>query len=265
MRVENPAHRAIMRARVVRTERVTKHFINVTLGGEDLAGFEFLGRDQFVRLFLTRPGQEALTLPTATDRRWVSQLYDMPKERQPYVRNYSVRRFDPDALEMDIEFVDHGEGGPASAWARDARPGDEIGLLTDGVYYLPSPGSEVQLLVGDESALPAIVSILEQAPETLRALVYLEVPSADDVRPLRPLPGVEVHWLARTDPHGVPGRLALEAVRAADLPREHLYCFVAGENALPTGLRRHLVRERGVAKDDITFIGYWKHGQAVTD
>lgn len=265
MRVENPAHRAIMRARVVRTERVTKHFINVTLGGEELAGFEFLGRDQFVRLFLTRPGQDRLTLPTATDRRWVSQLYDMPKERQPYVRNYSVRRFDAPAREMDIEFVDHGEGGPASAWARAARPGDEIGLLTDGVYYLPSPGAGFQLLVGDESALPAIVSVLEQAPETLVARVYLEVPSADDVRPLRSLPGVEVHWLARTDPHEVPGRLALEAVRAADLPQERMYCFVAGENALPTELRRHLVRERGVSKDDITFIGYWKHGQAVTD
>ena len=265
MRVENPDHRAVMRARVVRTERVTKHFINVTLGGEDLAEFEFLGRDQFVRLFLPRPGQDRLTLPTAADRRWVAQLYAMPKRHQPFVRNYSVRRFDASALEMDIEFVDHGEGGPASAWARSARPGDEIGLLTDGVYYLPSPGTGFQLLVGDESALPAIVSVLEQAPETLNAHVYLEVPSADDVRQLRPLPGVRVHWLPRTDPHGVPGRLALEAVRAADLPQERMYCFVAGENALPTELRRHLVRERGVAKGDISFMGYWKHGQAVTD
>ncbi|MDT0328468.1 siderophore-interacting protein [Nocardiopsis lambiniae] len=265
MRVENPSHRAVMRADVVRTERITEHFVNVTLGGDELADFEFLGRDQFVRLFLPRPGQERVHLPTVADRRWVSQLYAMPKERQPYVRNYSVRRFDPSALEMDIEFVDHGEGGPASAWARNARPGDGIGLLTDGVYYLPSPGSGTQLLVGDESALPAIVSILEQAPEGLRARVYLEVPSAADVRPLRSLPGVEVHWLPRTDPHEVPGRLALEAVRAADLPGERPYCFIAGENALPTELRRHLVRERGVAKDDITFIGYWKHGQAVTD
>ncbi|MFW6642407.1 siderophore-interacting protein [Nocardiopsis algeriensis] len=255
----------MIRARVVRTERISKHFVNITVGGEELSSFEFLGRDQFVRIFLPRPGQERLHMPTAADRRWVAQLYAMPESRRPYVRNYSVRRFDPAALEMDIEFVDHGDAGPASAWARAAAPGDEIGLLAEGVYHLPPPGTDWQLLVGDESALPAVVSILEQAPEDLRAQVYLEIPTPDDERPLRRLPGVDVHWLVRTDPHDVPGRLALETLRGADLPEGRPYCFVAGENALPTGLRRHLVRERKVPKADITFVGYWRHGQAASD
>lgn len=265
MRVEQPGHRAMIRTRVLRTERLTKHFVLVTLGGAELTDFEFLGRDQFVRLFLPRRGQDRLYMPEAADRRWVEQLYAMPPSRQPHVRNYSVRRFDPEALEMDLEFVDHGDAGPASAWASAACPGDEVGVLADGVYYQPPEGVDRHLLVGDESAVPALLSILEQAPEDLRGHAYLEVPSVDDVRPVIAPSGVRVHWLPRADPHTVPGRLALETVSAAPLPQGRPYCFVAGENALPTGLRRVLVREHGVPKDDITFVGYWRHGKAAMD
>ncbi|WP_017573752.1 siderophore-interacting protein [Nocardiopsis halotolerans] len=265
MRVEQPGHRAMIRTRVVRTERLSKHFVTVTLGGAELADFAFLGRDQFVRLFLPRAGQERLHMPASADKRWFEQLRAMPPSRQPHVRSYSVRRFDAEALEMDVEFVDHGDAGPASAWASAAVPGDEAGLLADGVYYLPPEDADWQLLVGDESAVPALVSILEQAPADLRALVYLEVPSPDDVRTLPRLPGVEVHWLPREDAHAVPGQLALETVRAAELPEGRPYCFLAGENALPTGLRRTLVREHGVPKEDIAFIGYWRHGRAALD
>lgn len=265
MRIEHPAHRAMIRTRVVRTERVSAHFVTVTLGGDELAGFDYLGRDQFVRLFLPREGQERLHMPADADKRWVEQLYAMPDERRPHVRSYSVRRFDPHARELDLEFVDHGDGGPASAWAASAAPGDEAGVLADGVYYVPSEGTDWQLLVGDESAVPALVSILEQAPADLRALVFLEVPSPDDVRQLPALPGVEVRWLARTDPRALPGALALETVRAAEFPRGRPFCFVAGENALPTGLRRVLVRERGVPKSDIAFVGYWRHGASAMD
>ncbi|MCY9783333.1 siderophore-interacting protein [Nocardiopsis sp. EMB25] len=265
MRVEQPSHRAMLRTRVVRTERTSEHFVTVTLGGEDLADFPYLGRDQFVRVFLPREGQDRLHMPTSADRKWVVQLYAMPKSRRPHVRNYTVRGFDPERRELDMEFVDHGDAGPASAWAGAARPGDEMGILAEGAYYQPSEDADWQLLVGDESAVPALVSILEQAPDDLRAQVYMEVPSEDDVRDLTAPPGVSVHWLPRTDPHAVPGALALETVMAADLPGGRPYCFVAGENKLATGLRRHLVRERDVPKPDISFIGYWRHGRAAMD
>ncbi|WP_047870828.1 siderophore-interacting protein, partial [Nocardiopsis sp. RV163] len=175
MRVEQPGHRAMIRARVVRTERLSKHFVTVTLGGPGLADFAFLGRDQFVRLFLPRAGQDRLHMPADAGKRWFEQLRAMPPGRQPHVRSYSVRRFDPEALEMDIEFVDHGDAGPASAWASAAVPGDEAGMLADGVYYLPPEEADWHLLVGDESAVPALLSILEQAPHHLRGQAYLEV------------------------------------------------------------------------------------------
>lgn len=251
----------MIRARVVRTARTTDHFITVTLGGEELAGFEFLGLDQCTRILFAREGQDRLHLPDASsDDGWVAEFRAMPDERRPHVRNYTVRRFDAAALEMDIEFVAHGDEGPASAWALGARPGDELGLLAEGIYYLPSEEADWHLLVGDESAVPALLSILEQAPADLRGRAYLEVPSSADVREVRAPAGVEVRWLARDGAHAVPGALALETVRAAELPEGRPYCFVAGENALPTGLRRILVRERDVPKDDITFVGYWRAG-----
>ncbi|OOC57048.1 NADPH-dependent ferric siderophore reductase [Nocardiopsis sinuspersici] len=259
--MRHPSRRTMIRTRVARTERTTDHFLTVTLTGEELAEFEFLGLDQCTRILFPRPGQDRLYLPEAAeDDGWVAEFRAMPDDRRPHVRNYTVRRFDPDALEMDIEFVAHGDGGPASAWALAAREGDELGLYPEGVYYLPSEDTDWQLLVGDESAVPALLSILEQAPEEMRGQAFLEVPSDADVRPVRAPAGVEVRWLPRTDPHAVPGRLALETVRGIEPPGGRPYCFVAGENALPTELRRTLVRERGVPKEDVSFIGYWRHG-----
>jgi NADPH-dependent ferric siderophore reductase len=251
----------MVRARVVRTEQTTDNFVTVTVGGEELAGFEFMGLDQCTRILFARPGQDRLHLPQASaDDGWVAEFRAMPEDRRPHVRNYTARRFDAEALEMDIEFVAHGDEGPASAWALGARPGDELGLLAEGIYHLPPEDADWHLLVGDESAVPAILSILEQSPRDLRGLAFLEVPSSADVREVDAPAGVEVRWLARDGAHTVPGQLALETVSGAALPEGRPYCFVAGENGLPTGLRRFLVKERGVAKEDIAFIGYWRAG-----
>ncbi|GAA1467954.1 siderophore-interacting protein [Nocardiopsis exhalans] len=265
MRIQSPRHRQMIRARVTRTERTTDHFVTVTVSGPDLARFEFLGLDQCVRVFLRRPGQEKLVLPDSDPDSWYPEYREMADDVRPYVRNYTMRRFDARALELDIEFVAHGDGGPASAWAISASEGDEVGLYPEGIYYLPPADADWHLLVGDESAVPALLSIVEQAPRELRAQVYLEVPSPRDVRPVQAPPGVEVHWLPREDAHATPGRLALETVSRAALPEGRPYCWVAGENALPTGLRRTLVRDHAVPKDDITFVGYWRAGVAGVD
>ncbi len=262
LRMQFPENRRMMRTRVSRVERTTDNFVTVTVQGPDLAHFEFLGRDQCVRVFFARPGQERLTLPEYDGEGWFPQYKQMPDDVRPYVRNYTMRRFDPDTLELDIEFVAHGDQGPASAWALSACEGDELGLFPECIYYLPPTQAEWHLLVGDESAVPALLAILEQAPEDLRAQVFLEVPSAADVRPVRAPEATQVHWLPRQDPHATPGRLALSTVQSSDLPDGRPYCWVAGENGLPTGLRRTLVREHGVPKEDITFVGYWREGVA---
>ncbi|MFJ6437761.1 SIP domain-containing protein [Streptomyces sp. NPDC091416] len=120
-----------------------------------------------------------------------------------------------------------------------------------------------QLLVGDESALPAIGAILEQSAADLPAEVFLEVPSPEDIRnDVTAPPGSIVHWLPRTDAGAKPGTLALDAVKQARLPDGPFYAWAAGESSLATGIRRHLVGERCVAKSDISFRGYFSHGRA---
>jgi NADPH-dependent ferric siderophore reductase len=127
---------------------------------------------------------------------------------------------------------------------------------------LPAAGrGSWQLLAADESALPAVLAILEGAPPDLAAEVFLEVPAKSDIREVEAPPGVRVHWLPRLRA-GRPGTLALQAVREAGLPLERAYAWVAGEAALATGVRRHLVRDRGWPKSDVAFLGYWRHGRA---
>jgi NADPH-dependent ferric siderophore reductase len=164
---------------------------------------------------------------------------------------------------MDIEFVAHGDSSPASGWARRAVPGEPVGILDEGSMYGGTDTAGWQLLVGDGSAMPAILAILEQAPATLQAHVFLEVPHASDIRDIHAPDGVVMHWLPRENKLAVPGRLALEALLIADLPAtKPSYSYVAGESELATGARRFLVNQRGVAKSDVTFTGYWRQGKA---
>lgn len=260
-KVRRPASRRMIRLEVLANARLSPSFVRLTLGGADLAHLEDSGFDQCVRLFFPRPGQDGLWMPTLGNDAWMAQTLMQPKARRPRVRNYTVRAFRPAEQEIDIEFALH-DGGPAAEWAAACRPGDPAGIFDEGISYLPPAGAGPQLLVGEESALPAVLAILERSPATLTGEVFLEVPLGEDVRAeVRRPPGVRVTWLPRGKAGGAPGSLALDAVRQAALPSPS-YTWAAGEAKLPTGVRRHLVNERGVPKSDIAFIGYWRVGRS---
>ena len=109
----------------------------------------------------------------------------------------------------------------------------------------------------------AILAVLEHSAADLPAEVFLEVPSSEDIRGgIVAPPNSTVHWLPRTGAGARPGALALEALEQARLPEGRFSAFTAGESSLATGVRRHLVGRRGVAKADIAFRGYYRHGRA---
>ena len=260
-----PKHRRMITAEIVRTERITPSFHRLTLGGEMLKDFEALGADQMFRLFFRRPHQDAVRLPTSsTEGGWMAQTLLMGVATRPYVRYYTVRGYRPDLAELDVELVLHGDDSPASVWARATRPGEQVGLFDEGRRYTPPPDVDWRLLVGDESAVPAILAILddEQARPGVPTEVFLEVPGEQDVRTLDVPANVRVHWLPRTDAGALPGRLALDTVTRARLPAGRFSTFVAGERTLPGRLRSHLLAERGARKADIMFFGYWRHGRS---
>lgn len=263
LKIQRPASRQMTELEVIGTEELSTSFRRVTLGGPELASFEYLGFDQMLRFFFRREGQDDLWMPTVSNDVWLGQFLVRPKARRPWVRNYTVRAFRPDALEMDIDFVRHPDGGPAAKWADEVRPGAPAGIFDEGISYLPADDVEWQLLVGDESALPALLAILECMPQDARVVVCLEVPHGDDVIDTLTAPaGAEVHWVVRDNEHEIPGTQLLEAVRGLDLPDGKSYTWVAGEQKLATGVRRHLVNDRSIPKSDISFSGYWRFGKS---
>ncbi|MCY1139938.1 siderophore-interacting protein [Actinoplanes sp. Pm04-4] len=235
---------------VRRREVLSPGFVSVTFGGPGVRDLVVAGADQAVRLFFPRAGQTALRMPTASSEAWMAQVLLMPRATRPWVRNLTIRRVRPADDEVDIEFAVHGDS-PMSSWVRGVEPGDQAGLFDMGTTYRRPEHAEAQLLVGDETALPAILSILDGTQ--LPTDVYVEVATRADIRALDP----RLHWLSRDD-----GDRAPEAVRQATLPSVPFYTWVAGESRLATSVRRHLVNDRGVAKRDITFIGYWRQGRS---
>ncbi|PWV48612.1 siderophore-interacting protein [Nocardiopsis sp. L17-MgMaSL7] len=260
-RVALPESRTMITLEVRRREFLTPGFASVTFGGPAVRDLTVVGNDQAVRLFFPREGQTALRMPTLSNEAWMAQLLVMPKSVRPWVRNMTVRRVRPADDEIDIEFALHGDS-PMSAWVRRVGPGDQAGIFDIGTTYRLPEHAEGQLLVGDETALAAILSILDGTPPSLPTEVYLEVASASEIRPVEAPAGVRIHWLRRDTGDLRPGTLALDAVRRASLPSGRFYTWVAGESGMATTVRRHLVNDRGVPKRDISFVGYWRQGRS---
>ncbi|RMI28363.1 siderophore-interacting protein [Nocardia stercoris] len=258
-----PAQRRVHSVEVVSNKQISPNFRRITLGGNGLDGFESMGYDQWFRLFM--PGHSGLRLPTATSTLWFAQYLMMGKEHRPLTRNYTVREFRPagaDGPELDIDFAVHDPESPAATWAIAAALGDRVGLLDEGITYQPPEHTGYTLLAGDASALPAVAGVLRDVPRDLRGAAYLEIAHADDAQDLGEPEGVQVHWLIRADSAAPWGQLAADAVRTADLPGSGVYGFLAGEQNLVAGLRRHLVHDRGIPKADVTFTGYWREGKS---
>ncbi|GAA2521284.1 siderophore-interacting protein [Winogradskya humida] len=253
---------------VIAREEISPHFMRVTLGGDDVRHLEQQGFDQWGRLFFAGPGQDEVALPAS--ERWMIQNALQPARRRPRVRSYTIRRFRPEISAFDIEVAVHQEAAtadrpaaPGTAWALSAKPGDRVAFLDEGCGYVPQPDAEWQLLAGDESALPAIVAILERSTAALPADVYLEIPSDSDIRDDITAPqGSRIQWLPRNDPGLAPGSLALQAVTGTPLRSGPFYAWTAGESSLATSIRRHLVGAHGVPRSHVAFRGYWRQGRA---
>ncbi|MFB7448481.1 siderophore-interacting protein [Streptomyces sp. NPDC056194] len=252
--------------RVDRTRRLGPSLVRVTFTGEDLKDFAAGGRDQSLSLFLPHPGQEAPVLPPLDDPDMYATLgawRAMPADERAVMRSYTVReqRTEP-VNEVDIDFALHGDGGPACRWAGRAEPGDRVVVLGPAVaantgvrFQLPEDADSV-LIWADETALPAASAILEWLPAETRARVFLEVPYSGDRTELATEADATVTWLVREE--GAPS--GVEAVAGAELPGENPYVWIAGESGSVKALRRHFVRERGLDRRRVTFVGYWRKG-----
>ncbi|MBP5893503.1 siderophore-interacting protein [Streptomyces sp. LBUM 1478] len=244
---------------VARTERLGPSLVRVSFAGDDLRFFHSDGRDQSLSLFLPHPGQEVPAVPHELGDGWWQAWRELPDDVRAVMRSYTLRSLRRDPDEVDIDFVLHTPAGPASSWASRATPGDRVLLLGPAVAdnrairFRAPEDTDLVVIWGDETAVPAVSAILDSLPAGTRARVWLEVRHAGDVQDLATEADAEITWLVGED--------GLDAVRAARLPSaERPYVWTAGESGRVKALRRHFVAERGIDRRRVTFVGYWRHG-----
>jgi NADPH-dependent ferric siderophore reductase len=257
-----PAVTELLTLRVVRSERISPHFMRVTLGGGDVERFTPMGYDQWFRLFIPVAEDSLSRLPNKLDSISYARYLAISKTSRPILRNYSVRAYRADDREIDVDFVlhgalDNGTAGPAAAWALNCKKGDPVASLDEGIAYNPPSGTRRLMLAADESGVPAAAGILASLPHDAQGQAILEIPSPEDTQQLDAPPGVEVTWVPRDDAHAISGQAALAAAKAVPVPGRPFFGWVVGEQALPAALRRHWVKA-GVPKDHVMFCGYWR-------
>lgn len=292
-------------------ERVSPSFVRVELGADALADFGVDGKVFDQRIKLVFPNAEG-RLPSfaGADESWFSTWLEIPAEERGHMRTYSIREVRGEGTDtrLVVDFVLHvedGHSGPGSSWAASASVGDRVvtlaprrGVPFGGIEFDPGTARQL-LLVGDETALPAIARILSDLPRGAVGTAFVEVPVSGDVTELAGPEGVEVVWLPRDGAeHGV--RL-IKAVRehfgldgVLDLVEDTsvdpdlwetptfsssgqdlgetmtvghdlagLYAWIAGESKVVTTLRRALVKELEVDRHQVAFMGYWRQGVAM--
>jgi NADPH-dependent ferric siderophore reductase len=234
---------------VLRTEVLTPQLIRVIFGGPGLTGFADAGKaDSYVNLQYIPAGADYSPPYDA------AAVRELPRELQPSGRRYTVRSWDADRGELAIDFVVHGDDGLAGRWAQAAEPGDRLQFTGPGGGYNPDPSADWYLLVGDESALPAIAVSAELAPAGKPVIVVLEVEDSDGELDL---PG-SVTWVHRRGTHD--DALLLDALKGLDLPVGRCDAFVHGEAVATRAVRSWLLTTGVVTKDALSCSPYWRYG-----
>ncbi|RWU20857.1 NADPH-dependent ferric siderophore reductase [Pseudomonas alkylphenolica] len=269
--------------------------------GEDVAQMHTLAADQRIKIFFPSADGRPPRLPK--DGAWQQARRELDDQHCPPMRTYTLRNLRRDAREVDVDFVLHGVNGPASAWATRACIGDRLQIVAPNLAFKGDPGGyewrppkdlRSLLLVGDETALPAIAGILEQmALEHVDVPVqaFIEVPDEQDCIDMTCSAATELNWLPRDLLNGDHGEAMLHAVRElarlphiqhnagsaagleeVDIERQILWeraapdsgefhAWIAGESAAVMRIRRYLISDCGLDRKALTLMGYWRAGR----
>ncbi|MFY0731585.1 siderophore-interacting protein [Pseudomonas sp. NFX15] len=235
------------RLEVLRVVELTPRMRRITLGGPELAGFVSLGTDDHVKLLFPQNAEQAAALENL--------VLGAGKDNgpMPEMRDYTPRRYDLETLELDIDFVLHGDG-PASTWAAQAEPGQFLHIGGPRGSMIVPDIFDSYLLIGDETALPAIARRLEGLAANRRALVIVEVENGKEQQELHSAAEVNVIWVLR---EGGKDHL-LSTVRQIKVPTGNLYTWVATESKVSRQIRRVLLDEHGLDEQLVKAVGYWK-------
>ncbi|MFT4283720.1 MAG: siderophore-interacting protein [Protaetiibacter sp.] len=289
---------AFVRVEVARIDDLTPTFRRFALRPTRAERLADPGFDQRIKIVPPSPqGIDAMP----TDPEWYAAWRAMPAGERPPFRTYTIRGFEGEELLVDFALhgpegpavrwaIDAALGDELLVLGPHAAHPGPYG----GIDFVPPARSDHHLLAGDETAAPAIARILEQLPQDARGTVVVELPDAGDAAYLPRHPGFAVHALAREGrPHGEalvervaavatelleahpgaePEEVDIEEGLLWEVPRNArggaalksapLYAWLAGEAGAITTIRRHLVKELGIDRRAVAFMGYWRQGRA---
>jgi NADPH-dependent ferric siderophore reductase len=169
-------------------------------------------------------------------------------------RRYTIRQLRAESGQIDLDVLLHGSG-PGSAWAAAAVPGDEVEFQGPRGKLQLVP-ADWHLLVGDESALPAVAAICEALPGGEPAVAILEVDEPADELPI----AAETHWVHRASRPAGGADMLTEALDGFSLPAGAGHAYLMGETRAMVVLRA-LLEARGMAHGSIFVKGYWNLGR----
>jgi NADPH-dependent ferric siderophore reductase len=220
-------------AEIVDATPLTRH---VRLTAPDLAEFSYA------------PGQDLMVLVDTTGGRIIR-------------RRYTIRRFDPASLLIELQMIVH-TSGPGARWVRGLRVGDAVEAIGPRGKITLSPSADWHLLIGDDVAVPGMAAMVEALPATARAIVVAEVADVDERQPIDAAgAGVSWTWLHRDGRPANDAAVLLAAIQSLDLPAGRGHAYIAGEASVVAALRK-LLLERGMAPESISAKAYWGSGRA---
>ena len=221
---------------VIRSYQITPNMRRITMGGSALEGFPLNQESAYIKLLL------------ADDKLGSSVM-----------RTYTVRNHREQLNELDVDFVLHGDGGPASVWAASAQPGDAITIAGPGGKKLLDFSADWFVLAGDMTALPAIGVNIEQLPPRARGYAVIEIPHESDIQTFQTPDAFDIHWVANPAPAKESTRL-LDKIRQLPWLEGNPSIWAACEFGNMRALRRYFKQEKEVAKNALYVSSYWKRG-----
>lgn len=241
---------------VEKKEYLTPNYIRITLTGKGVGAFGNTTVGANNKIFISPQGVQEDLFPEYDYEigKWVYPSTDI----SPIVRTYTHRGISLEKNELYIDFVAHGENGPASAWAINAKPGDKLGVAMKNKSEALHPQADWYLLVADATGIPVISAILESLPATAKGYAFVEIPSAEDQQDIKTKASVEINWVV--NPHMGEKIVLAEKVKSIELYEGLRFGYVAAEFSTVKEIRQYLRKEKGWQKEELYAFSYWKKG-----
>lgn len=220
--------------RVASVQDLTPHMIRVTLTGPDLEGFVSSSPDDHIKIFIP----------------------DL--DGTPTRRDYTPRRYDPQTGTLLLDFVKH-DGGPAAAWACAAKPGDQLQIGGPRGSQIITGQIDRWLLIGDETALPAIGRRIEELSAGSSVTSVVAVPEEADEQHVVTAADHVAHWIHRPSENADQADGFITTLEELEIP-DRTFVWIAAEASVAKAIRRYLLEERKVALKWIKAAGYWVKG-----